>query len=46
MVVKGDVKSRDLVRAQILVEVQKLLEEFDDVIPRDLPTYLPLMLNI
>ena len=38
MVMKGEVGSRDLVRAQILVEVQSLLKEFDDVIPEDLPT--------
>ena len=46
MVVKGEVKSRDLVGAQIPMEVQTLLEEFDDVIPEDLPTELPPMRNI
>ena len=46
MVVKGEVDSRDLVRAQIMMEVQTLLEEFDDVIPKDLPTKLPPMRNI
>ena len=46
MAVKGEVESRDLVGAQILVEVQTLLEEFDDVIPKDLPTELPPMCNI
>ena len=37
MVVKGEVESRNLVGAQILVEVQTLLKEFDDVIPVGLP---------
>ena len=46
MVVKGEVESRDLVGAQILVEVQTLLEEFDDLIPKDLPIELPPMCNI
>ena len=46
MVVKGEVESRDLVGAQILVEVQTLLKEFDDVIPEDLPVRLPPMSNI
>ena len=46
MVVKGEVQSRDLVVAQIPVEVQTLLKEFDDVIPKDLPTKLPSMHNI
>ena len=32
MVVKGEVESKDLVKAQIPVEVKTLLEEFDDVI--------------
>ena len=40
MVVKGDVESRDIVVAQIL------MEEFDDMIPEDLPTELPSMCNI
>ena len=31
MVVKGEVESRDPVGAQIPVEVQTLLKEFDDV---------------
>ena len=35
---KGEVESKDLVVAQTLVEVQTLLKEFDDVIPKDLPT--------
>ena len=46
MVVKGEVESRDLVGAQLLVEVQTLLEEFDDVIPKHLPTKLPHMPDI
>ena len=37
MVVKGEVESRDLVGAQIPVEVQTLLKEFDDVILVGLP---------
>ena len=37
MVVKGEVESRDLVGAQILVEMQTLLNDFDDVILKDLP---------
>ena len=46
MVVKGEVESRDLVRAQILVEVQTLLKKIDDVIPEDLMAGLPLLRNI
>ena len=46
MVVKREVESRDLVGAQILVEVQALLKGFDDVIPEDLPVGLPHMRNI
>ena len=46
MVVKREVESRDLVGAQIPLEVQTLLEEFDDVIPKDLQTKLPPMRNI
>ena len=46
MVVKEEVESRDLVVAQISMEVQTLLEEFDDVIPEDLSTKLPPMRNI
>ena len=46
MVVKGHVESRYLVGVQIPMEVQTLLEEFDDVIPEDLPTRLPPMSNI
>ena len=46
MVVKGEAESRELVGDQIPVEVQTLLEEFDDVIPEDLPVGLPLMQNI
>ena len=42
----GGVESRDLVGAQIPVEVQTFFKEFDDVIPRDLPTDLPSMRNI
>ena len=45
MVVKGEVESRDLAGAQILVEVQTLLEEFNDVILEDLTTELPHMRN-
>ena len=43
MLVKRKVESRDLIRDQIIVEVQTLLEEFDDEIPKDLPTELPHM---
>ena len=46
MVVKGQVESRDLVVAQTSMEVQTLLKEFDDVIPKDLPMELPPMHNI
>ena len=46
MVVKGEVESRDLVGAQISVEVQTLLKDFDDVIIEDLPIGLPPMCNI
>ena len=46
MVVKGEVESRDFVRAQITVEVQTLLEGFHDLIPEDLPVGLPPMRNI
>ena len=46
MVVKGEVESRDIVVAQILMEVQILLEDFDDVILEDLPIELPPMCNI
>ena len=46
MVVKGEVESRDSVRAQIPVEVQTMLEEFDDVIIKELPTELLSMHNI
>ena len=46
MVVKGEVESGDLVGAQIPVEVQTLLEEFDDMIPEDLLVGLPPMRNI
>ena len=38
MVVEGEVESRDLVVDQIPMEVQTLLEEFDDVIHEDLLT--------
>ena len=43
MVMKEEVESRDLVMAHIPIEVQTLLEEFDNVIPEDLPTELPPM---
>ena len=46
IVVKGEVESMDLVRAQISMEVQTLFEEFDDVILEDLPIGLPPMRNI
>ena len=46
MVVKGEVESSDLVGAQIPVEVQTLLKEFDDVITEDLPAGLPPIRNI
>ena len=46
MVVKREVESRDLVGAQILVQVQYLLKEFDYVIPEYLPIGLPPMHNI
>ena len=46
MVVKGEVRSRDLVGTQILMKVQTLLEEFYDVIPVDLPTGLSPTCNI
>ena len=46
MVVKGEVESRDLVGAQIPMEVQNLLEEFDDVSPEDPPVGLPPTHNI
>ena len=45
MVVKGEVGSRDLVRAQIPMEVQTLLKEFDNVILKDLPIGLPPILT-
>ena len=43
---KGEVESSDFVGAQIPMEVHTLLEEFDDVIPEDLPIELPPMRNI
>ena len=46
MVGKGEVESCDLVGAQIPVEVQTLLKEFDDVITEHLPARLPPMRNI
>ena len=46
MVVNGEVDSRDLVEAQIPMEVQTLFKECDDVILVDLPAGLPLMCNI
>ena len=45
MVVKGEVESRDLAGAQILVEVQTLLEKFNHAILEDLTTKLPHMRN-
>ena len=41
MVVKGEVESRDLVEAQIPMEVQTLLEEFDNVVLENLWIKLP-----
>ena len=46
MVVKGETESRELVGDQIPMEVLTLLEEFGDVIPKDLPAGLPPMRNI
>ena len=46
MVVKGQVESKDLIVARIPVEVQTLLKEFYDVIPKDLPIEFPPMRNI
>ena len=46
MVVKGEVESRDLVGAQIPMEVHALLRNFDDVIPKDLPVGFSPMYNI
>ena len=46
MVLKEEVENRDLVGAQIPVQVQTLLEEFDDVSPEDLPVGLPPTRNI
>ena len=46
MVVKGEIESRDLFGARILVEVQTLLKEFDDVILENLLTELSPMCNI
>ena len=46
MVVKGEVESRNSIGVQITVDVKPLSEEFDDVIPEDLPTKLPVMHNI
>ena len=45
-VVKGEVENRDLVGAQILMEIQNLLKEFDDMILEDLLVELPPMHNI
>ena len=45
MVVKREVESKDLARAQILVE-ENFLEAFDNVIPKDLPIKLSPMCNI
>ena len=38
MVMKGKVENRDLIRVQIPMEVQTLLEGFDDVLPENLQT--------
>ena len=46
MVLKREIESRDLVGAQIPVEVQTLLKEFDNMIPKDLLVRLPTMHNI
>ena len=46
VVVKEKIESIDLIWAQIQMEVQTLFEEFDDVIPQDLLTWLPPMRNI
>ena len=46
MVVKGEVESKDLVVTQTPMEVQTLLKEFDDVIPKDFSIELPPMHNI
>ena len=46
MVVKGKVENRDSVGVQIPMEVQTLLDEFNDAILEDLPTDLPPMHNI
>ena len=46
MVVKGEVESIDLVMLQTPIEVQTLLQEFDNVISEDLPARLPPMHNI
>ena len=46
MVVKGEVEIRDFIGAQIPVEVQTLLEEFEDVILEDSPIGLPSIHNI
>ena len=46
MVLNGEVENRDLVGAQIPVELQTLPKKFDDVIPDNLPTELPPMCNI
>lgn len=43
MVVKGEVESKDLVRAHIPMKVQTLLKKFDDVIPKDFPPGKPPM---
>ena len=37
MVVKGKVENRDSIGIQIPIEVQTLLDEFDDAILEDLP---------
>ena len=46
MVVKGEVESKDSVRAQIQVEVQTMLEEFEDMILKELLMELLSMHNI
>ena len=46
VVVKGELESRELIRAQILVECKTLLKECDDAIPEELPVGLPSTHNI